>query len=32
LIRALREDRTVLASSQFVKETLGEKYVEPVTD
>lgn len=32
LVRSMREDRTVLASNQFVKETLGEEYVSPVTD
>jgi dynein heavy chain len=32
LVRSLREDRTVLASNQFVRETLGDEYVQPVTD
>lgn len=32
LVRALRDDRTVLASNQFVRETLGDEYVQPVTD
>jgi len=32
LIRAMREDRTVLASNQFIKEVLGEKFIAPVTD
>ena len=32
LIRALREDRTLLASTRFIKATLGEEYTAPVTD
>jgi dynein heavy chain len=28
----MREDRTLLASTQFVREVLGEEYVMPVTD
>jgi len=32
LVRAMREDRTVLASNQFIREVLGEEYVMPVTD
>lgn len=32
LVRCLRTDRTVLASNQFIKETLGPYYVSPVTD
>jgi len=32
LVRAMREDRTVLASNQFVREVLGDEYVQPVTD
>jgi len=32
LVRCLRTDRTVLASNQFIKETLGLYYVQPVTD
>jgi dynein heavy chain len=32
LVRSMREDRTVIASSQFIRETLGDEYVTPVTD
>merc|ERR1711990_470496 len=32
LIRAMREDRTVLAANMFIKEVLGEKFIAPVTD
>jgi len=32
LVRALREDRTVLASNQFIRTTLGDAFVQPVTD
>jgi len=32
LVRSLREDRTVLACNQFIKEVLGDEYVQPVTD
>jgi|TARA_B110001469_G_scaffold127089_1_gene146635 dynein heavy chain len=32
LVRAMREDRTVLAANQFIKEVLGEKFIAPVTD
>lgn len=32
LIRALREDRTVLASIKFIKRVLGDEFVQPVTD
>ena len=32
LIRSLREDRTVLGSTEFIKKVLGEEYVAPVTD
>lgn len=32
LIRALREDRAMLASTKFIAEVLGEEYVHPVTD
>lgn len=32
LIRALRDDRTVLASQRFIKKQLGEEYVQPMTD
>mmetsp|Transcript_11627 Transcript_11627/g.17624 ORF Transcript_11627/g.17624 Transcript_11627/m.17624 type:complete len:694 (+) Transcript_11627:3247-5328(+) len=32
LVRAMREDRTLLASNQFIREVLGEEYVMPVTD
>jgi dynein heavy chain len=32
LIRAMREDRTVLASNKFISEVLGETYTAPVTD
>jgi hypothetical protein len=28
----MREDRTVLAANQFIKEVLGEKFIAPVTD
>jgi dynein heavy chain len=30
LIRSIREDRTVLAAIEFIKDTLGEQYVESV--
>jgi dynein heavy chain len=32
LIRSVREDRTVLASNQFIKKTLGDYFTMPVTD
>jgi len=32
LVRSMREDRTLLASNQFIREVLGEEYVQPVTD
>lgn len=32
LVRSMREDRTMLASNQFIKAVLGEEYVQPVTD
>jgi dynein heavy chain, axonemal len=32
LIRALREDRTNLASSIFIEKVLSRKYVEPIND
>jgi len=32
LVRSIREDRTVLASNQFIQEVLGEEFVMPVTD
>lgn len=32
LVRAMREDRTLLAAGQFIKEVLGEEFVAPVTD
>ena len=32
LVRAMREDRTLLAAGQFIKEVLGEEFVSPVTD
>jgi dynein heavy chain len=32
LVRSMREDRTVIASGQFIRETLGDEYVTPVTD
>jgi len=32
LVRSMREDRTMLASNQFVREVLGNEYVQPVTD
>lgn len=32
LIRSLREDRTLLASTKFIEEVLGEEYVAPVSD
>ena len=31
LVRALREDRTVLASTMFIKRTLGPEYTTPMT-
>jgi dynein heavy chain len=31
-VRSLREDRSVQASIQFIKETLGEYFVVPVND
>ena len=27
LVRALRQDRTILASEQFIKDVLGEEYI-----
>jgi len=32
LVRSLREDRTMLACTQFVQKTLGDEYIQPVTD
>jgi len=32
IIRALREDRTVLASTKFIQHVLGDEYIVPVTD
>lgn len=32
LIRSLREDRTLIASNEFIKNVLGKEYVDPVTD
>lgn len=32
LIRSVREDRTLVASQQFIKETLGSEYILPITD
>lgn len=32
LIRCVREDRTLLASTKFISEVLGIKYTQPVTD
>jgi len=32
LIRCVREDRTVLATNDFIKSVLGQDYVAPVTD
>jgi dynein heavy chain len=32
LVRSLREDRTVLAGNQFIRTTLGDAFVQPVTD
>lgn len=33
LIRCLREDRTIICSYIYIKNTLGDsKYIEPVTD
>jgi len=32
LVRAMRRDRTMLASEQFIQAVLGEEYVAPVTD
>lgn len=32
MIRCVREDRTLLASTKFISEVLGAKYIQPVTD
>eukprot|EP00743_Colponemidia_sp_Colp-15_P002217 GILK01002403.1.p1 GENE.GILK01002403.1~~GILK01002403.1.p1 ORF type:complete len:1329 (-),score=303.46 GILK01002403.1:72-3644(-) len=32
LVRSLREDRMVIATDSFIKDHLGEKYVQPVSD
>ena len=32
LIRSVREDRAVLASQKFIRKTLGEEFMAPVTD
>jgi len=32
LVRAMRDDRTLLACQQFIKDVLGEKYVQPTND
>lgn len=32
LIRCVREDRTLLASTKFISQVLGDRYVTPVTD
>mmetsp|Transcript_8591 Transcript_8591/g.9745 ORF Transcript_8591/g.9745 Transcript_8591/m.9745 type:complete len:2884 (-) Transcript_8591:1352-10003(-) len=32
LIRCVREDRTMLASTKFITEVLGTQYTQPVTD
>jgi len=32
LIRAMREDRTVLATNRFIRRVLGDEFVQPVTD
>ena len=32
LVRSMREDRTLLASNQFIKAVLGEEYIMPITD
>jgi len=32
LVRALREDRTIIACSQFIESQLGPKFTAPVTD
>jgi dynein heavy chain, axonemal len=32
LVRSLREDRTVLACNQFIRDVMGEEYTQPVTD
>ena len=32
LIRSLREDRTLLASTKFIRKVLGDEFVNPVTD
>ena len=32
LIRCVREDRTLFASTKFISEELGTQYVQPVTD
>jgi len=32
LVRAMREDRTMLVANMFIKDVLGEDYVRPITD
>jgi dynein heavy chain len=32
LVRSLREDRTVLACNQFIRDVMGDEYIQPVTD
>jgi len=32
LVRCMREDRTLLASNMFIRDTLSEDYIKPVTD
>lgn len=30
LIRSLREDRTLLASNLFIRDVLGQKFIDPL--
>lgn len=32
LIRCLREDRTLIAAESYIADTLGQEFVQPVTD
>lgn len=32
LIRSLREDRTLIAAESYIDDTLGNEYVQPVTN
>jgi len=32
LVRSLREDRTVIAATNFINDTLGKRFTDPVTD